>query len=102
MLGFEKHVFCSKMKKLIFDPGKKGTHAAQTLFFTLNSHDFYTQKKCTFRVHFGSIWGPHVPKTLLFTMNFDDFRKVVFEYKNEQSGEKDCASWAKMTQSWPR
>ena len=50
----------------------------QTLFFTMNSLDFYTQKKCTFGVHFGSIWGPHVPKTLLFTMNFDDFRGVGF------------------------
>ena len=41
---FEK----KKNKNLIFDPGKKGSLAAQTLFFTMNSHDFYTLKKCTF------------------------------------------------------
>ena len=49
----------------------------------MNSHDCYTQKKCTFGVHFGSTWVPHVPKTLLFTMNFNDFRGVVFVAPNE-------------------
>ena len=49
----------------------------------MNSHDLCTQKKCTFWLHFGSIWDPHVPKTLLFTMNFNDFRGVVFEVPNE-------------------
>ena len=55
----------------------------QTLFFTMNSHDLYKQKKCTFWVNFGSIWDPHVPKTLLLIMNFDDFRGVFLEAQNE-------------------
>ena len=47
--------------------------------FAMNSYDFYTQKKSTCWLHFGSVWGAHVAKTLFFTMNFNDFRGVVFE-----------------------
>ena len=54
MLGYEKDVFLKKNKKQICDPGKKGSLAAQTLFFTMNSHYFYTQKN----VLLGSILAP--------------------------------------------
>ena len=77
-LGWEKAVFYKKKEKLDFGPVLRWWLPPRTLFFTMNSHDFYTQKKCTFWVHFGFFWGPHVPKTLLFTRNFIDFRKVVF------------------------
>ena len=75
-----------------------GGSAAQTLFFTVNSYDFYTQTKCTFWLHFGSILEPHVPKTIFFTMNFNDFRGVVFE---SQKWPKRSRRLVKMGQDSP-
>ena len=64
MLGCEKAVFGQKVEQLDFGTFLRGRAAAQTLFFTMNSYDFYTQTKCTFWLHFDSIWDPDVPKTL--------------------------------------
>ena len=54
MLGYEKDVFLKKNENTNFGPGKKGSLAAQTMFFTMNSLDFYTQKSALL----GSILAP--------------------------------------------
>ena len=53
-LGCEKAVFFTKKTKYVFCPGLRWMGSPPTLFFTMNSHDFYTQKK----VLFGSILAP--------------------------------------------
>ena len=66
----------------------------------MNSYDFYTQKKSTFWLHFGSIWGAHVAKTLFFTMNLKDFRGVVFDSQKSLKSGNYLSRWLQVQQSW--
>ena len=97
-LGCGKTFFFNKKTKHVFWPVLRWILPPPNPVFYKEFAWFLHAKKCTFGVHLGSIWGPHVPKTLLFTMNIDDFRKVVFEYKNEQRKEKDWSRWPQVEQ----
>ena len=63
---------------------------------------FYSKKKHSSGVHFGSIQSPPEHQTLFFAMNLHDFSKCVFEAQKYPKTSRLPPRWVQSPQSWPQ